>query len=160
MAGHAEVRRVRPEEWEELRSLRLRALADTPAAFGRSLVEEEGRPPDEWKAMARAPVFVAVRDGAWLGMTGCFIEAPAGPAVIWGMWVTPEARREGIGGRLLTAALEWAVAEGPTAVRLWVSEGNTAAAELYRRAGFAPTGRAKALPSDASRTEIELELET
>ena len=158
MAGHADVRRVRPEEWEQLRSLRLRALADTPSAFGRSLAEEEGRPRDEWEAMARAPVFVAVRDGGWMGMAGCFVEAPGDLAVIWGMWVAPEARREGIGARLLTAALEWAVADGAKAVRLWVSEGNAAAAELYRRAGFAPTGRAKALPSAPSLTEIELEL--
>ena len=157
MAGHAEVRRVRPDEWEDLRSIRLRALADAPAAFGSSLIEEEAHPPDEWKAMARGPVFVATRGDAWVGMTGCFVE-PDHPPTIWGMWVAPEVRRQGIGGRLLDAALSWAADEGANRVRLSVAEGNTEATELYRRAGFAPTGRSKPLRSDPSLREIELEV--
>ena len=158
MAGDTQVRRVRPEEWEELRSIRLRALADAPSAFGSSLVEEEAHPPDDWKAMARGPVFVAIRGDSWVGMTGCFVQSSGDPPVIWGMWVAPEARRAGIGVRLLDAALSWAAEQGATRVRLSVAGGNTAATELYRRAGFVPTGRAKPLRSDPSVAEIELEL--
>lgn len=35
------VRPVRPEEWRELRALRLRALADSPEAFARTVAERE-----------------------------------------------------------------------------------------------------------------------
>ncbi len=55
--------------------------------------------------------------------------------------VLPEARRTGLGGRLLERALAWAVACG---VRTWfleVAEDNPAALALYRGAGFRAVGR-------------------
>jgi len=46
--------RVRPfeaHEWRTLRELRLRALADAPDAFARTLAEKEGRSDAEWSRM-------------------------------------------------------------------------------------------------------------
>jgi GNAT superfamily N-acetyltransferase len=130
---------------------------DAPSAFGRSLREEEALSEESWQATARTPIFVAILDGAWVGMTGCSEETPGGPAMIWGMWVVPDARRTGFATRLLEAALGWARAEGWTQARLWVTETNQAATELYRRAGFKPTGRSKPLRSHPSLLEVEME---
>jgi ribosomal protein S18 acetylase RimI-like enzyme len=151
------IRRIRPEEWRQLRALRLRALADAPFAFARSREEEARRPEEEWRSAARTPIFVAIRDGEWVGMAGCFLEETEAGAVVWGMWVAPEARRAGLGRRLLEAALDWARSEGGRWARLSVTETNVEAAELYRGAGFTATGKSKPLASDPSLTEVELE---
>jgi ribosomal-protein-alanine N-acetyltransferase len=55
------------------------------------------------------------------------------------MAVAAGARRQGIGGALLAAFLEWA-REAGAVVRLEVRASNAAAIRLYRRAGFVPSG--------------------
>lgn len=50
--------------------------------------------------------------------------------------VAPGWRRRGVGGRLLEAALRLARQGGARRLRLEVREGNRAARELYRAAGF------------------------
>ncbi len=151
-----EVRRVRPEEWEPLRDLRLRALVDAPYAFARTWEEDQRRPEEHWRSAAESPIFVAIRDGQWVGMAGCYLEPTDPTVVVWGMWVAPEARRAGLGRRLLEAAIDWARSERMTGVRLSVAENNGAAFELYRSAGFTPTGKTQTLASDSSVREIEL----
>ena len=42
-------RRVRLADWQRLRDLRLRALADTPQAFAETLKEAQQLSDDEWK---------------------------------------------------------------------------------------------------------------
>lgn len=151
------VRRVRPKEWQQFRALRLRALADAPFAFARSREEEDRRPEEDWRSAARTPIFVAIRDGQWVGMAGCYVEETEATAVVWGMWVAPEARRGGLGRRLLEAVLDWARSEGCGRARLSVTDINVGAGEFYRGAGFTPTGKSKPLASDPSRMEVELE---
>ena len=55
--------------------------------------------------------------------------------------VAPEARRAGLGRRLLTGAMAWTLAAGATALFLEVAEDNPAAFALYRGADFHPVGR-------------------
>jgi len=55
--------------------------------------------------------------------------------------VLPEARRAGLGGRLLAAAFAWSTACGVEAFFLEVAEDNPAALALYRGAGFRAVGR-------------------
>jgi predicted GNAT family acetyltransferase len=64
------------------------------------------------------------------------------------MWVHPAQRGRGLAALLLDAVREWAVADGATALTLWVVDGNAAAARTYGKAGFAPTGRRQPLPSN------------
>src|SRR5262245_36055761 len=48
MSDAASVRRFTPAEWRKYRELRLRALADSPDAFGSTLAQEQGRPEADW----------------------------------------------------------------------------------------------------------------
>jgi len=43
------IRVVQEEEWERARDLRLRAVADAPEAFARSLEEEERLSESDWR---------------------------------------------------------------------------------------------------------------
>jgi ribosomal protein S18 acetylase RimI-like enzyme len=60
--------------------------------------------------------------GRWLGLAS--IE------------VLPEARRQGLAGRVIRSLVDWGVAEGATHAFLQVEQRNTAALALYRTLGF------------------------
>ena len=94
--------------------------------------------------------------GATLAMPGCWgrlaligtqqagfsLCRAAGPEVeLLLIAVSPQARRQGIGQRLLLRAQEDAVARGATEIFLEVREDNHAAKYLYERAGFSQVGR-------------------
>jgi RimJ/RimL family protein N-acetyltransferase len=64
------------------------------------------------------------------------------------MWVRPSHRGLGIAARLVDAVRDWAVDAGARELELWVADGNEAAARLYVRAGFVPTGIRQPLPSN------------
>ena len=62
-------------------------------------------------------------------------------ATLFGMYVVPGERGRGLGRELVVAVLETArTRPGVGVVQLTVSEGNDAALQLYRRAGFVAFG--------------------
>jgi ribosomal protein S18 acetylase RimI-like enzyme len=139
-----QVRRVRPHEWRALRDLRLRALETDPDAFGGTLVEGLARPDDEWQSRAAATdsvTFVAERTDGFVGM-GSVGPAPDRPgiAAIYGMWVAPEARGEGIGGSLMDALEGWAREAGYGDIGLGVTMTNERAIGLYGAKGYVDVG--------------------
>lgn len=79
----------------------------------------------------------------WLDQRGGMILArvAADEVEVLTLAVVPEARRQGVGTRLLDTAMRLAVSHGARTAFLEVSVGNTAATLLYARAGFAPVGR-------------------
>ncbi len=148
---------MRHNEWRELRALRLQALAEDPDAFARTLAEEQDLREERWKEAARGVIFVAVEGDEWVGMAAVHPTDPGAAAEIWGMWVRPDRRHQGVGRSLLDAAVEWARAEGFPAVRLGVTRTNDAAYHLYRKAGFVLTGRAAPLRPGSRQFVAEME---
>jgi GNAT superfamily N-acetyltransferase len=138
-----EVRRVRVEEWEALRDIRLRALADAPDAFATTLELASTRPERWWldwaarsAECADQAMFLAWEGaGAPIGIGGAFAENDRW--IVVAMWSAPEARGRGVGRALLEAAVSFA---SPHEAFLSVTEGNDAARRLYERGGFANTG--------------------
>lgn len=65
---------------------------------------------------------------------------------IWGMWVEPESRGQGIGANLFTAVKAWAEQAKAERLTLWVVDSNTPAVSLYRTLGFVDTGGTQLLP--------------
>lgn len=140
-----EVRRVLPDEWEALRDLRLRALETDPDAFGdtyeRAVIDDDAA----WRARADRPdgaTFVAVAsDSGFVGM------ASGGPApnrpdagAVYGMWVAPEARGQGLGAALLDAVETWAREAGYGLIGLGVTTTNEPAFRLYTAKGYTDIG--------------------
>ena len=138
------IRRVRPDEWQALRDLRLRGLETDPDAFGGTLAESLTKPDAEWQARAASTdtvTFVAVTDAGFVGM-GSVGPAPERPgiAAIYGMWVAPEARGQGVGGSLMDALEGWAREAGYGDIGLGVTMTNEPAIRLYTAKGYADIG--------------------
>ena len=155
------VRELGADEWREARDLRLRALADTPAAFLRSLAEEQAFGDDVWRDRAAARddrrVFVCHEGG---DLVGTVVGLREGADVyLAAMWVAPSHRRRGLGRELVERVVEWARALGTAAVVLEVNEALEPAVALYERAGFRPTGARRPLPTDPGHDAVELRLE-
>lgn len=145
MTPGAHIRSVRPDEWRELRDIRLRALADAPDAFGATLADEDADPDEAWQRRANRPdgtMIVAVDD------TGRFIGVGSGGpapdtrdfAAIFGMWVAPASRGQGIGAGIIRQIADWARGAGYEAIGLGVTIDNGPAIALYERLGFRDTG--------------------
>lgn len=155
-----DVRPVRPDEWQALRKLRLRALTEDATAFGDTLEKARARGDDDWRRYAHdgaaSVTFVAVRGGAFVGMArGRVIEG--GDAGLYGMWVSPNARRAGVGRRLVLTVLEWARTQPVARVVLEVAEDRAAPRALYAACGFRETGGRRPNESHANVVEVEME---
>lgn len=163
-ASRATVRRVRADEGQLLRDIRLAALQESPTAFGSTYEAEASRADDQWIERAqrgaagvdRVTFFAFVNDEI-VGLVGGFRPDSAGPTVdLVSMWTAPRARRLGVGRALVTAVLQWATEASATTVHLWVTRGNEPALRLYESMGFRPTGESQPLPSDPARVELAM----
>ena len=147
-----EIRRLEAHEGLRLRTIRLRALADAPDAFGSTCDEAAARPPDSWATQIRElPTFVAVVDGEDVGIVrGAPDDSRADAAWLISMWVAPEVRGQGVGEALIDAVVEWARASGARRLLLDVGDHNRPAIALYARMGFEPNGKTGSLPAPRS----------
>ena len=133
------IRPFEAEEWSLYRDLRLRALQDSPDAFGSTYAAESGRADEDWaQRLARGTSspdelpLVAECSGEPCGLAWVRIDGSA-PAVahLYQMWVSDKHRRRGVGRALLDAAAAWARAVGARSLELDVTCSNEAAVRLY-----------------------------
>jgi ribosomal protein S18 acetylase RimI-like enzyme len=154
------VRQLTPEDLPTLKAIRLRALQDSPEAYGSTYEGTVTRTDDEWRAWfdTATPFLAEGPAGEPLGLAATYRDAEE-PAVahLISMWVAPEARGAGIGDALVQQVVTFAVAHGAAAVRLDVVEGNASAIKLYERNGFTLTGHQIVRERDGA-TEFEMEL--
>lgn len=147
-----EIRPLGPSDAADFQALRLRGLREVPEAFGSTYEEEVGL---SLEAVAtrlgptRSPtgrlVLGAFADGVLVGIVGCAQEVRVKTrhkAVIWGVYVAPEARGHGVARRLLEDVIAEARA-WPNVERLTITvvERVRAARQLYVSLGFEPFGR-------------------
>jgi len=138
----ATVRRIRPDDWQVLRELRLLSLGDAPEAFGQTYANAAAIPDDEWQQNARAAAhgdartwLIAEQDGQALGLVQARRRAPD-ECLVFSMWVAPGARRTGVGRMLIDEVAQWAARWGARRIVLWVVGANEGAHRFYERIGF------------------------
>lgn len=148
MTTDLRIRLIRPHEWQAYKAIRLRALGDSPDAFGSTLSEEWQRPDDLWlERLSLASVsgqdlpLFAVREETPVGLAWAKVDAADPTSVnLFQMWVAPECRGRGAGRLLLDRAVQWARSLGASSLCLGVTCADTPALRLYTKAGFAVTG--------------------
>ncbi len=161
------VRRLLPSEWQAYRTIRLRALADAPEAFGSTLAREEALPDDTWATrVAKSAVsgidcaLVAEVEGQLAGLLWAKVDAQdAGRMNLFQMWVAPQCRGRGVAAALLDEALGWARTRGTRVAHLGVNSENAGALRLYERAGFQPIGEPYLMREGAAHMEQEMRLD-
>ena len=161
-----EIRRTTEDDWERLRDVRLRALAEAPYAFGSTLERERDRTEAGWREWAgrgrwgNGVTFVADEGDRFVGLASGFPEEDEPDAVhIVAMWVDPSVRRTGLARALIDAVVAWARDAEAKAVHLWVADGNDPASALYHSYGLQPTGTRQPLPSNPAVGEQLLRLD-
>lgn len=108
------IRQLKPDEWMILRSVRLEALQTDPRSFGSNYTKEIEYDEDRWRSWITNPryaIFVLSDNHRPIGMTGICVDAddPAGKkAILWGSWIHPDFRRQGLSEMLYEARLQWA----------------------------------------------------
>ncbi len=128
----------------------LEAYAQAPDAFTSSVAERTALPLAWWETRvadtpdAKERVWGAFTGGGLAGVAGLAFEQrerTAHKASLFGMYVQPHARGQGIAQKLVAQVLAHAAqSPGVTVVQLTVTESNTAAVQLYTRCGFVPFG--------------------
>ena len=150
------VRRIREDDWEQFRRLRLDALRTDPLAFGSTLARESTYLEGKWRSWCKdgtigeqTATFVATGpSGELVGMVGAFT-AEDTPHV-WGMWTRPEWRLRGIGRRLMECLLDWTErSSAGRPVLLDVNPSQAAAVSIYLGLGFRFSGVEGALGHDS-----------
>ena len=131
-------------------ALRQRGLAEHPEAFTSSAEEEAAAPDKVAKRLTRDPhaphdVVLGAFDGDTLvGVIGMSVDRRAKArhrGHVFGMYVTGESARSGVGSKLVDALIAHARrCDGLDALVLTVTAGNSSARRLYERAGFTAFG--------------------
>jgi GNAT superfamily N-acetyltransferase len=142
------IQRFASHEWPTYRDLRLRALVESPDAFGSTFDAERVRLDADWaqrmevaaQAPLELPLVARVGDEA-IGLAWARIDAAAPEtAHLFQVWVAPEHRGRGAGRLLLEATVAWARTRGVRELALDVTCGDTPAVRLYSKAGFRISG--------------------
>jgi ribosomal protein S18 acetylase RimI-like enzyme len=138
-----EVRRLAADDAPLYRDIRLEALRLAPDAFA-STFEAENARPLSWftERLGGSHVLGAFGDEKLVGIASLVILQSAKmthKGHLVGMYVRPDARRSGVGRRLVEAIIETA-REHVEVVQLTVVAGNEAARRLYAGLGFEEYG--------------------
>lgn len=150
------------DDVEAYRTIRLEALLADPGAFGSTYEREVAFDDRTWRRRVSGfdgrPGITLVDeiDGAVVGTAGIgYTEHNEQPMLV-GMWVRPEARGQGVGKRLIDAAVDWAVSRQAKDIILWVVTENLSAISLYERCGFVVSGKVETLPANPCSNELEM----
>jgi ribosomal protein S18 acetylase RimI-like enzyme len=154
---------ITPANVQLFKDVRLRALADTPSAFGSTYAREAAFPDSEWLTRAlrwngeRGIGLLAMDGAVSCGIAGSLLreEDPA-KAQLVSMWTAPTHRQQGVGRLLVDEIFNWARSRNVRELLLMVTSVNHPAMAFYDRLGFTRTGLTEPYPHDPALLEYEM----
>ncbi|MFJ3395146.1 GNAT family N-acetyltransferase [Leifsonia aquatica] len=162
-----QVRRLREEDWESFRDLRMEMLQDTPIAYTETYESALDLPEAEWRFRARRGAsesccaLIAFDESAptiFLATMTVF-EDSSGSFQVVGVYASPSTRGSGLAKLMLGRLVDWARNRGAGGqLSLLVHEKNSRAFNFYLKAGFAPSGQASPYTLDPAFCELEMVL--
>jgi ribosomal protein S18 acetylase RimI-like enzyme len=161
------IRTFAAHEWQSYKNLRLRALADSPDAFGRTLAKAQEHPDDYWSGRLSSGAnsgwdlpLVAEWDGEPIGLAWGRIEASRPEAAnLYQVWVDPNYRQRGVGQMLLGKVIAWARVKNARYLDLGVTFADSPALRLYQRNGFEPTAEPEPLRPGSALLGLPMRLD-
>jgi ribosomal protein S18 acetylase RimI-like enzyme len=154
---------ITPQNALTFKAARLRALRDTPSAFGSTYARESQFTEAEWITRANkwngenSILYLAMDAGDAVGIAGSYIDHddPTRAHLI-SMETTRTHRNQGVGRMLVNEVIQWAQQRNARTLQLTVVSSNEAAIAFYQRLGFTFTGRTEPYPNDPSLIEHEM----
>lgn len=137
-----------PDRWEDYKAIRIAGHISDPAAFGKSLEEENAYPPERWQDRLRevergeSYLFFAEIEDDIVGIVGAFfpINEP-GVAMVVAVYVRPEFRKQGIASALPMHLIEVLKSDPRTKlIKLAANVEQKEAVALYKKLGFQVVG--------------------
>lgn len=145
---------ISESDWQRLREVRLRALAQDPQAFIDTHAAASSFPDSRWRERAtstkRQASFAYEREGRFDGLVSCFVADDPATVFLVSMWVAPELRGAGAARRLVESVLAWGREREAERVCLSVEGDNQRAAHLYEKCGFVETREPPPFPYEAN----------
>jgi ribosomal protein S18 acetylase RimI-like enzyme len=145
------------------KAVRLRALLDTPTAFGSTHSKEVQLSDADWQNRAaqwngdRSAGYLAIDEQNACGIAAGFLDSvDPTKAHLVSMWVAPTHRGRGLGKQLVNAIIDWARAKHAQTLCLMVTSNNEPALRFYQQLGFVRTGRTEPYPNDPALVEYEM----
>jgi ribosomal protein S18 acetylase RimI-like enzyme len=140
------IRRLGTSDLDAFRLIRLEGLENDPEAFG-STFEKESSESEHYflDRLTRSAVFGGFAGDRLVGVAGFYSfedTKSRHKGVLWGMYVTPEARGFGLATTLVETLLEHASKEVEQ-IQLTVVTSNPRARRFYERMGFVEYGLEK-----------------
>jgi ribosomal protein S18 acetylase RimI-like enzyme len=148
------IRRVAVAEGPVVKAVRLRSLEADPSSFASTYAREAAFAEDEWVDWAAGDAsgeemttLLAMRGREPVGLVAAYRdERERNLFHVVAMWVEPEARRAGIGRRLLREIEAWISSSGGNCAQLSVADRALGALCLYEEAGYRPDGERSQSP--------------
>ncbi len=127
----------KPEQWKDLKNLRLASIEESPASFNLTLEQARDISDSQWQALASGVdgvhFFIAYENdepaGIVGGVNGLSYELVA-------LWVAPDFRQCSIALALVETVKQHAIELEHSSVSLNVAKDNLAACRLYQKCGF------------------------
>ncbi len=148
---------------EIFKQIRLRALQDSPGAFGSTYARESEFSDVDWAQRVgrwngdRGIGYVAMDGESACGIAGALLgDEDRSQAQLVSMWTAPTHRGRGLGRMLVEAVQAWAVKRGVEVLSLMVTSTNDGAMLFYERLGFERTEKTLPYPNDPSVVEYEM----
>jgi ribosomal protein S18 acetylase RimI-like enzyme len=142
-AGSPRVIRLSSTDVDAFLAFRSEGLQGDPDSFGATVEDDRRVDRDMWRARLEDSYVAAVKDAdTLLGVGGFFVQTGdkrRHKGYIWGMYVRPENRGQGIGHALMTALVDHARGR-VRLVQLTVTADNQGARAFYESFGFKPYG--------------------
>jgi ribosomal protein S18 acetylase RimI-like enzyme len=154
---------ITPRNVTLFKAIRLRALQESPGAFGSTYARESQFSEAEWSKRIerwngeKGVGFLAMDLAAPCGIAGGLLDEDHPSQVqLVSMWTAPTHRRQGLGRMLVNEVLSWARGRTAETLTLMVTSGNEPAMRFYERLGFVQTGRSETYPNDAGWVKYEM----
>ncbi len=136
------VRRLAVGEWQTYRDMRLKSLQESPEAFVKTYDEEKDFEESVWlDRMRRADRLIATQNGTDIGILSMrpADEEFEDAGEIFGLWVRPELRGQGVAVALFQEAVAEALKDGHEHLVYWVGTENGPGVAFASARGFRPS---------------------
>ncbi|MBU0975424.1 MAG: GNAT family N-acetyltransferase [Patescibacteria group bacterium] len=155
-----------PDDWHRYRDIRLEALEHDPQAFGSSVAREAAFDEVKWRSRLQPysaehrqwAVFVEDKTGKLIASAGAYVSED-GVAEIVGVYVTEDARGQGLASVLMSELIERIKNSNVVGtLRLSVNKEQSAAVALYQKSGFVITGEKKEMLGGEEKVVVIMEM--